>query len=71
MADDVDVANSLIENEIAYALRRFKQVPEAGVNGAAHCEECGDDIPAARRKLGFKFCVPCAQEQERKQSLFA
>jgi RNA polymerase-binding transcription factor DksA len=33
--------------------------------------ECGDDIPLGRMKLGFKLCVPCAEEIERKKHLFA
>jgi hypothetical protein len=26
--------------------------------------DCGDDLPEARRKLGFELCVPCQQEAE-------
>ncbi len=29
-----------------------------------HCEECGDEIPEARRQAmpGVRYCVPCQQE---------
>lgn len=71
MADDIDVANDLIANEVSRALHRFRQHAGQEVEGAKECEECGDAIPAGRRKLGFSLCVPCAQEEERKRSLFA
>lgn len=71
MADDIDIANDMIDKEVSMALSRFRQSPVEGTMGAKHCEECGDEIPVGRRKLGFKLCVPCAQEEERKRSLFA
>lgn len=71
MADEIDVANDLIANEVSRALSRFRQSATVSANGAKTCDECGDDIPAGRRKLGFRLCVPCAQESERKRSLFA
>jgi RNA polymerase-binding transcription factor DksA len=70
MADDIDLANDLIANEVSRALNRFKQNGQTK-EGAKYCEECGDDIPVARRKMGFNLCVPCASEEERKSSLFA
>lgn len=70
MADDIDIANDMIQNEVSRALSRLRQNGQTA-EGAKFCEECGDDIPVARRKMGFSFCVPCAQEKERKGSLFA
>ncbi len=34
------------------------------------CEECGGDIPEARRKAiqGVRLCVPCQQEIDRMQA---
>jgi phage/conjugal plasmid C-4 type zinc finger TraR family protein len=34
-----------------------------------HCEECGVDIPAARRKAiaGVRLCVACQQEKDQLQ----
>jgi phage/conjugal plasmid C-4 type zinc finger TraR family protein len=34
-----------------------------------HCEECGDDIPEARRKAmpGVRYCVKCQSEFEKTQ----
>lgn len=38
--------------------------------GLANCEECGIDIPAARRKAiaGVRLCVACQQELDQLQS---
>ena len=35
----------------------------------AHCEDCGTDIPAARRKAiaGVRLCVACQQEVDQQQ----
>ena len=71
MADLIDKANDLIEGEFSLALKRIRQnVAQEGM-GVKNCIECGDDIPAARQKLGFKLCVPCAEEAERRNLLFA
>lgn len=70
MADEIDLANDLIDSEVSRALSKIRQQASQGA-GTKHCVECGDDIPEARQKLGFKLCVPCAQESERRGSLFA
>jgi phage/conjugal plasmid C-4 type zinc finger TraR family protein len=35
-----------------------------------HCEECGNDIPAARRQAikGVRLCVSCQQELDQLQA---
>lgn len=71
MADDIDVATSLIEGELEQALKRIRQTAYQDSVGSKTCIECGDNIPEARQKLGFKLCVPCAEETERRKSLFA
>lgn len=71
MADAIDIANDLIDNEVSHALKRFRQATDQDGQGSKECVECGDAIPVGRRKMGFKLCVPCASEEERKRSLFA
>lgn len=71
MADEIDIANDLIANEVSRALSKLRQTASQDPNGAKNCVECGEAIPEARQKLGFKFCVPCAEESERRKSLFA
>ncbi len=38
--------------------------------GLTHCEECGADIPQARRKAipGVRLCVNCQSEQDEQQT---
>lgn len=71
MADEADIANDYIANEVSRALGRLRIDDSGNKPGSKKCLECDDPIPAARRKLGFKLCVQCAQESERKNALFA
>lgn len=69
MADEADIANDYITNAISSALDKIQQNNKVKL-GAKLCKECGDAIPLARRQLGFQLCVPCAEESERRGSLF-
>ncbi len=71
MADEIDLANDLIDNEINRRLVQLRQNASQNMMGSKLCQECGEGIPVERQKLGFKFCVPCAQESERRKSLYA
>jgi RNA polymerase-binding transcription factor DksA len=71
MADEIDFANDLIDVEVSRAISRMRQQSSQTSEGSKTCVECGDAIPEARKKLGFKLCVPCAQEAERHKHLFA
>jgi len=70
MADEADVANDLIANEVLSVLSKMRQQTEVGM-GPIECIECGEKIPKARRTLGFKLCIECAEESERRKALFA
>jgi RNA polymerase-binding transcription factor DksA len=70
MADEADIANALIDNEVASVLSRMRRDTVVKM-GPKECVECEEAIPLARRQLGFKFCVECAEERERRKSLFA
>ena len=70
MADEADIANELIANEMLSALTKMRQNADIKM-GPKECMECGEDIPNERRRLGFNLCVECASEFERRQSLFA
>ncbi len=71
MADDADNAAGYADLEISQALLKIKQNAANNQVGTKHCVECGDDMPEPRQKLGFKFCVTCAEERERRQALYA
>ena len=70
MADDIDIANDLIDGEISRALSKIRQNTASIVKQAKTCIECGEAIPKERQKLGYQLCVPCAEETERRKSLF-
>lgn len=71
MADEIDLANDLIDSEVSRALNKLRQNASQDADGSKFCVECGERIPDGRKKLGFKLCVPCAEEAERKRALFA
>lgn len=72
MADEIDLANDQIDREVSLALSKIRQsASSVDTQGSEQCLECGDDMPKERQKLGFKICVSCASESERRKSLFA
>lgn len=70
MADEADIASSFIDRAVADALSRMQQSTASKI-GSKICLECGEAIPDARRLLGFRYCIECAEESERRGSLFA
>ena len=67
MADEIDFANDLTD---VVSCNQSQITDRAPYRGLKTCVECGDFIQA-RKKLGFKLCVPCAEESERHKDLFA
>ncbi len=51
-----------IEDALAAARARMPQG-----ESLTHCEECGEEIPAARRKAvpGVRLCLACQEEADR------
>lgn len=70
MADEADIAMDYIDRAIALELNKRQQNSVVKI-GAKLCKDCGEDIPLARRQLGFQLCIECAEETERRKSLFA
>lgn len=69
MADEADIANDYMDLELNRALGKLRQTEKSV--GSKACTACGDKMPPIRRNMGFKLCVSCAAENERRQSLFA
>lgn len=67
MADKADIAGELLEQRMEHALahRRLPDAPAAN----DECEECGDEIPAARRQAApwATTCIACQEINERKR----
>jgi phage/conjugal plasmid C-4 type zinc finger TraR family protein len=65
MSDICDQADEVIEKTRDQALA---QIPRYTGISATECEDCGEDIPEARRKAvdGVKLCKECGDRAELK-----
>lgn len=71
MADEVDIANELMDNEVSRALGKLRQgQSNTKTAGTKTCMECGEKMPPPRRQLGFNLCVSCAEDAERRKTLY-
>lgn len=66
MADLLDLAAEREELERASLIASRHRPAPAHTISATHCEECGGDIPAARRLAvpGCEYCVDCQRLAE-------
>lgn len=60
--------HAIHNNLNAVAGVRRKLLEQAAQPSAEECEECGDEIPEARRKAvpGVQLCVFCQEKHERR-----
>ena len=60
-----------IDATVEDAIKRARDNLPRGT-GASHCEDCGNAIPAARRKAvpGVRLCTPCQAERDAEQNAF-
>mgnify|MGYP003407589030 CR=1 FL=1 len=70
MPDEIDLANVLIDIQTARLVDEIRARSNNNTMGSPNCEECDEIIPVGRQKLGFKICVPCAEDKERKKNLY-
>ncbi|KAA0011162.1 TraR/DksA family transcriptional regulator [Billgrantia pellis] len=66
MADNADIATELMERRLEGALaNRHRPLPVAT---DPYCEECGIEIPAARRQAApwATTCIVCQSHRERR-----
>ena len=61
-----------IDASVEDAVNRVRSQLPSGP-GRRECEECGADIPQARREAmpGVRMCVNCQEEQDREQAAVA
>ena len=61
-----DQIDDTVSDAVAAARARL-----AGGEGASHCDECGDPIPAARRKAlpHARTCVACQQARDARHKI--
>ena len=60
-----------IDATVEDAVKRARSRMHDG-EGLTHCEDCGADIPEARRAAihGVRLCVNCQSEDDKKQTVF-
>lgn len=68
MADDADISSIRVEQEINHKIFCIRNRIGRVAESLKDCEECGNPIPEARRKLvaGCTTCVDCQTRLERK-----
>ncbi|WMY91578.1 DksA/TraR family C4-type zinc finger protein [Snodgrassella communis] len=64
-----DAVNQQIESTIADALNHVRQQMDLAAESAEFCEECGEEIPLARRQAiqGVRFCVSCQTDRDKER----
>ncbi|WP_336240364.1 TraR/DksA family transcriptional regulator [Citrobacter werkmanii] len=69
MADIIDNASTLedLQRDAALSMHRLNH----SVVSATHCEECGENLPEARRKAypGCTMCVDCQSNMELRKKI--
>ena len=63
-----DQIDATVKDGVSRAKSRLPSGP-----GLSHCEECGQEIPEARRAAmpGVRLCVKCQENEDREASLFS
>ena len=61
-----------IDRTVEDALERIRQRLPAG-ESLHHCEECGEEIPQARRDAvaGVRLCVACQSERDKQNVAYS
>lgn len=61
-----------IDDTVEDAVQRVRNHLPAG-ESLARCEECGEEIPAARREAleGVRLCIACQRERDKEAAPFA
>lgn len=61
-----------IDATVADAIKRARSRSPCGP-GLKHCEECGADIPEARRRAvpGVRLCIACQSERDKEEAAFS
>ncbi|MFI8704832.1 TraR/DksA family transcriptional regulator [Citrobacter braakii] len=65
----IDAANELVERNLEATIKAHRLNYNAV--SATHCEECGDNLPEARRKAypGCTMCVGCQSDMELRKKI--
>lgn len=66
-----DAVNKQIESTICDAIEQVRSRINPGQESAEFCQQCGEPIPKARRKVlpGVQFCISCQTEKDKEQKI--
>ncbi|WP_159999167.1 DksA/TraR family C4-type zinc finger protein [Roseomonas sp. 18066] len=61
-----------IDDTVSDAVQRARARLAASGGGNLHCEECGEEIPEARRRAlpNARTCVPCQSARDARPAAF-
>lgn len=62
MADAADRADRIISDLTERAISSIEVPDQSQLHD--DCVDCGDEIPAPRRNMGYATCVPCQEDRE-------
>ncbi len=67
-----DAVNQQIEDSIKDEVKRARRNVSCG-ESLQYCEECGEEIPLARRQAvpGVRLCINCQEEADKQQKAFS
>ncbi len=67
-----DAVQEQIDSTTGDAIARARSELPKG-ESLTHCEECGEQIPEARRKAmpGVRLCIKCQQEEDARRATFS
>lgn len=69
MADEVDIANDLIIQQMEMRIAAARSA--AALPPVDDCQECEDPIEPARKGLNLRLCFECANAREKAAKAFA
>lgn len=69
--DEMGLHNAQLHNDLALLQHQQAHAVDPNAVSADWCEDCGIEIPEARRKAvpGVTQCIDCAKEAERKERM--
>ena len=68
-----NAVNDQIDATVQDGIRRAQEQLAATGPARTHCEECGNEIPVARREVmpGARLCVRCQEEADHAAATFS
>lgn len=66
MSDEADIANDYMAADLDARIAAARGLSPRPGEGVPVCEECGSDVQPARVAAGYRVCLDCARDRERR-----